>query len=198
MEAEVPLSIFTAFVSAPTGAARLAKVAEAQQEYDPRHDFYKPLREAAVRTLVTRDPGFVHHAAGAAHESRRGQYAICARGLEAWMRKTDYKVLERPKSVGWESGGLVVNVTPEFLLEVKGELTLVKLFLRQDPLTRDGRNAFSYLVSKTHGRSLKGEPQLLVARSSQLQQGHPPRGIAKIVEGEAAMFLSMWRSIRAA
>lgn len=198
MEAEVPLSIFTAFVSAPTGAARLAKVAEAQQKYDPRHDYYKPLREAAVRTLVTHDASHVHQAAERAHQSRQDHYFACATGLEKWITKTAYQVIERPKSVRWKSGELVINVTPELLLRVGSSSTLVKLYLRQDPLTRDGRNAFSFLVSTTHRYVAEAEPQLLLLRTAQLQRGHPPRGAEKIVKAEAAMFLSMWRSNKAA
>lgn len=198
LETAVPLSIFTAFVSAPTGAGRLAKVAEAQEKYDPRHDFYKPLREAAVRSIVTKDPRHVHRAAEHAHQTRRDHYSACALGLEKWMKKTSYEVVERPGSILWESAGLGISVTPELLLRIDETLVLVKLYLRQDPLTRDGKNAFSFLVATTHGKALKAEPRLLVLRSAQLQQGHPPRGIAKIVEGEVAMFLSLWRSDKVA
>lgn len=198
VEAEVPLSIFSAFVSAPTGAARLAKVIEAKERYDPRRDFYRELREAAIKTLVTGDLVHVRRTAERAHETRGDHYRTCAAGLERWMHKNDYQVIERPKSGRWESAHLVIIINPELLVRIRGSLFLIKLYLRQDTLTRDGINAFSFLVSTTQGKAATAEPRLLVLRASQLQNARPPKGIAHIVASEAAAFASMWKNSQVA
>lgn len=194
MDAEVPLSIFTAFVSAPTGAAQLAKVQEAKQKYDPRNDFYKPLREATQRSIFTKDPVHVQRAAAKASAARREQYMKCANGLERWLSKTTYEFVDRLSSMKYTCGDLTIIVTTEFLLRINGAPSLVKPFLRQDELTRDARNAFSFLVRETHGQLHKAEPQLLVAREARLRKGFPTKGAATIVRAEADKFVSMWRN----
>jgi hypothetical protein len=191
---EVPLSIFTAFVSASTGAAQLAIVQEAKQEYDPRTDFYKPLREATQRAIYSHDPAPVHRAADKASPTRREQYLACAAGLDKWLKKADYDFVERLSSIKYPCGDLTIIVTTEFLLKVGGERVLVKPFLRQDELTRDAKNAFSFLVAETHGKVYKAEPLLLIAREAKLRRGHPTKGAATIVRAEADKFVSMWRN----
>lgn len=185
MEAEVPLSIFTAFVSAPTGATQLAKVQEAKQKYDPRTDFYKPLREATQRSIFAHDPVHVHRAAAKASPTRREQYLLCAGGLDKWLKKTDYELVERLSSIKYSCGDLTIIVTTEFLLRIGGEAALVKPFLRQDELTRDAKNAFSFLVAETHGKLHGAEPLLLVAREAKLRKGFPTKGAATIVRTSA-------------
>ncbi|MEA2453472.1 MAG: hypothetical protein QOG04_2182 [Actinomycetota bacterium] len=194
MAAEVPLSIFTAFVSAPTGAAQLAIVQEAKQKYDPRTDFYKALREATQRSIFTHDPTYVHRAAAKASPTRREQYLACAIGLDKWLKKTSYDFVERLSSIKYTCGDLTIIVTTEFLLKIGDDMALVKPFLRQDELTRDAKNAFSFLVGETHGKTHKAEPLLLIAREAKLRRGYPTKGAATIVRAEADKFVSMWRN----
>lgn len=107
-------------------------------------------------------------------------------------------MVERLSPIKYPCGDLTINVTTDFALNIDGALVLLKPFLRQDLLTRDARNAFSFLVRETHGAIHAGEPRLLVAREAKLSRGYPTKGAATILKAEAGKFLSTWRSNRVA
>lgn len=197
MEPEVPLSTFTAFISS-TGAGQLAKVEELREKYDPQFDFYLRLRDAAKRAIFSHDASHVYRAAEHTTDKKQDAYTKCARGIDTWLSKTEYDFVQYLDPIKFNCGELPINVTTDFLLRIRGELSFVKVYLRQDAPTRDARNAFSYLVTQTHGKLFEAEPMLLVAREAKLLKGYPTKGAPKIVKAEAAKFLSMWRSNKVA
>lgn len=196
MEAETPISIFTTFISLRTGSARRAKVREAQDPYDPQHDFYRQLRTGAVASIVTRDPRHVSAAVERAHSSKVEQYRLCARGLEKWIKKTHYDQIDRPRPRRITIGDLQIQVNPEMTLRVHGTHHLVKFLTRQDPLTRDALNAYAYLLDLSHGAAHL-VPALLDLRKGRILTPKPSRDTETIVESEAAAFVAMWRRLAA-
>lgn len=196
---EVPLSTFLRFVSA-RGIAKVNKVLESQQEYEPYTDFYKRLRERAIEALQTGDLAELRRLPIVVPDTRKvPSYQLCAQGLERLTKRHEMSVLRRVDPLPWHTGELEVRVNPELVLKIDGETFLTKLYMGKEPLTKVAIQAFGYLVSQTHGKVVQAKPALLDLRRSRPRfPPTPDKRLEQLVQGEAASFIAMWRTGRVA
>ena len=192
----VGLSNFLRFISA-SGASKVNKVIEAQQEYREWKDFYKDFREGVLLSLAKKDTERLEAIVSGIEARKFDHYQNCLLGYQKWLSVTDFKVISFPKSESWESGGARISVNPEVVIEIDGTKYLVKLYMSQETLSQPARRAYAWLVAQTHGGDYvaalleirKGKLIVCTSKSAKIGQW---------LKGEAATFVALWNMNRAA
>jgi hypothetical protein len=196
---KIPLTTFLDFTTA-SGTARLTQVRKAHRQegvaYQPATDYWRPLRNG-IRDAFEADWSAVdaidHLKQVSSDPRKQDRYQQCLSGLERWTRNTTFGRSIRRSGV-WESGGLLVTVNPELLLEIDGVPTAVKLYFRGQILAKPSVNTLLYLI----GEAVPGNPRpaiLDVPRGRLIVETVAVADLDIVLEGDAAQFMTMWRRL---
>jgi hypothetical protein len=126
-------------ITTKSGTPKATKVAEVKRrpDYDPRFDFYKPIREEITQIHKTNRNGeslrsFIH---ALADRRKSVNYSEIVDGYLKWLGR---KVIiwRAPPRRSYRSSGVEVIVNPELSVSFKGESHLIKLYFKDDPLDR--------------------------------------------------------------
>lgn len=134
----ITLTDFVEVVS-KAGITKATKIAQIKNrgDYDPVLDFYKPLREGLVS---------IHKGAGGRSAlggilkrvqdpKKVKNYSALITGYRTWWgRKT--LVWFRPTTATYAQHGVEVSINPELGLEINGQPHLVKLYLKDEKLSK--------------------------------------------------------------
>lgn len=195
---EVRITTFMEFVAADW-AAKVTAVKNAKNiygnDYDPKVDYWKKLREAVI--------DFHENGRSAKHLStlservdakKAANYKSVIDGYSKWLKGHEVEWIGT-SSVPWNSGDLTVKVHPELGLRIDGEQWAIKLWLKGQRLTKKRVEATLHLLDLTHG-TLNTRVGILDARAGRLIT--PTRlvpGIDALLAGEAAAFVTMWNAL---
>src|SRR6187402_545556 len=131
----IPLTTFIDFTVAQ-GTTRVALARRSEDEYDPKRDFYKGLRERTIRQFVEgwNAAAFRRSLREVKNPRKQASYESCRRGLTRWARGREIAAT-RSRASFWQAGGLEVRVNPELRLIVDGYRFIAKLYFKADELT---------------------------------------------------------------
>jgi len=163
----VPLTTFIDFTVAQD-TTRVALARASEDQYDPRRDFYKGLRERTVRQFVDGwdAAAFRRSLREIKNPQKQTSYEACRLGLTQWARGQTITASRARGASFWEAGGLEVRVNPELRLTVDGTRFMAKLYFKADELTRVRRKNMLFLLAETAPHGVRAA--ILDARRGQL------------------------------
>jgi hypothetical protein len=197
---EISLTTFIDFVFA-SGTPKITCVRKAKEQYgepyEPQKDFWRVLRNGIVEMhqrnakattldgllLDLRDP------------KKRRLYPDCIDGYKRWLgRKT--ATWTNATSVHWQFDDLIVSVNPELGLTLNGRPHRIKLYFKQEQLTKRRVQTILHLLRTT----VPNEPDttlgiLDVPRAKLIPLDSPASGIDALLQGEARSFTTMWKAL---
>src|SRR5258708_40102907 len=148
----IPLTEFIDFVVS-TGTPRLTKVRQAKckGDYDPRFDYWKQLREAIVafhdpNNLIDKNQYFRTFLAGLDNDGKRTTYTPVANNYKRFLGRKNITGLP-PRRSNWTHGELTVRVNPEIFLNIDGSRELIKLYFKQEQLSKQKADVVLALLS---------------------------------------------------
>lgn len=190
----ISLTDFVDFVNRPSMTGKLHKVREIKHRgpYSTSSDFYRPVREAIIRT----------HAAGAdkwqlkvllARSNAGGRYDAMADAYLGWWGQRRIEWFEP----GWQIGsllGLPISVNPELGLEIDGRPHLIKLYFKDDTLP----HTLSDIAARLMARALREQSPrdvvyaVLDVRRKRLLCMPDNPDLDILVDAEVAAFTALW------
>lgn len=136
---KIPLSTFIDFVHC-AGVKRISVVKGAKYDkYDPKSDFYKPLRDAIDefhRGGETNASILLHLPASLSDPKKRNAYPALINAYLRFVKKHRVSRVHAAPKAEWNSGSLTVAVNPELAVEIDGKPHLIKLWLRTESIDR--------------------------------------------------------------
>jgi hypothetical protein len=192
---DISLTDFVDF-TIKNGPAQFTKVKEvfARGDYNPRTDFWKPLRDCiqefhkgkrTLESVVT----------GLSDSKKITRYPQAVNGYSRFLKKNDPKILKVP-SWKWVYEGLSVKVNPEVGFELAGKRYAVKLYFKDEKLTNQRLRIVFALMKEVIPTDLGLIPAVLDVSSATLRI---PRAstdeLRPVLEAQANSFVHMWRSL---
>jgi hypothetical protein len=122
-----------------SGSPKATRVAEAKKraDYKPAFDFYKPLREHIVSTHKDGgNRGDLDSLMPTIRDSRKkGNFPEAIKGYSRWWGRKDLSWF-RPSRMLYAKSGIEVIVNPELGLSIDGHRHLVKLYFKDERLSK--------------------------------------------------------------
>ncbi len=198
---EITLTTFVDFV-VKSGTPKLTCVRRAKdlyrQDYEPAFDFWKPLREAIVRMHKDGASKKALDAVllGLSDKNKRKLYPQRIASYKKWLGRKSVEWVGCEMRL-WKHATLVVRVNPELAVRINGEPYLIKLYFKQDPLSKTRVDAILHLIRDVFSEGYADfVPAVLdVARSKLHEPTKPIPAIDVLLRGEAAAFVTMWNSV---
>ena len=199
---KISLTDFIDFVNRPSMSEKLTKVREIKHRgpYSSAGDFYRPVREAVIRTHATgRDKWAIRNTierlagAGADFRERLERYEMLADAYIGWWGRRRLDWFEP----GWQVGslqGLPISVNPELGLDIDGTPHIVKLYFKEPPLSKRYAEVVACLMHETLAGQAPtgGLIALLDVRRRRLHRLSPRPDLSILVAGEMAALTTMW------
>lgn len=195
---KVPLTSFVDFILR-SGLAKVTVVRDfkTRGEYEPFADFYKKIREGIVEMHRSAKPKSALDAlvTGLADEKKQNNYPEIVRGYKKFLGKKQISWFEPPRA-DWQSGSITVSVNPELGLNIQGQLTTIKLYLKRPTLSRARAEVISHLMRLALPAAAGGTCAILDVRGGRLFQ--PPTQATThgaLLAGEALSFATIYSQV---
>lgn len=136
-----------------SGAAQQAKVRaiKYRPEYDPKTDYWKRLRDCIAKMHRRDEPATVlDDLCALVPDSKKVNYQKAASVYKRFLRGKTIEWFSPIKRV-WRHGQLEVSINPELGLVINGTPHVIKLYFREERLTRDRTNGIIQLMKNTLG-----------------------------------------------
>lgn len=197
---KISLTDFVDFVS-KSGTPKQTKVAEvkSRNDYHPALDFWKPLRDGIVE----------HHRAGksakdldkilsAVTDKRKlDRYRECLAGYKKFLGKKTVKWFE-PERKTEKLSSLEIIVNPELGLTIDGTSYILKLYFKQEPISKLRMDLIQFFMQHSLGKSVRKGIQFAVVdvqRGKMFSQKPVSRNYLPLLTGEAASFAAIWETL---
>lgn len=198
----ISLTDFIDFINRPSMSEKLTKVREIKHRgpYTSANDYYRPVREALIRTHATgRDKWAIRQTiarlatAGDEFRDRLERYEMLADAYIGWWGAKRLDWFEP----GWQVGslqGIPISINPELGLDIEGTPTIVKLYFKEDPLPhRPAEVAARMMVRVLAGQAPRGATMaVLDVRRRRLHRPSDIPELDMILDGEVAAFTALW------
>jgi hypothetical protein len=181
-----------------SGTPKATKVAQvkARPDYEPAHDFYKPLRDRIVEIHKAGDPksamgGFM---ASVTDQKKRTNYPDAVNGYRKWWGQKALVWFVPPRAA-YAQHGVEVIINPELGLEINSARHLVKLYFKTEPLSKLRVDIITRLMDNTlRPQCQKNEIMaVLDVRESKLFSCHAAAAIPMaVIDAELAYVGSLW------
>lgn len=196
------LTDFIDFLNRPGMSAKLAKVREIKHRgpYTTTGDFYRPIREAVIRTHASgRDKWSIRSfiarlaALGLEFRHRLPSYELLADAYIGWWGRKRLEWFEP----GWQLGdlqGLQISVNPELGLDIEGSPHLVKLYFKEDLLSPRVADVAGRMMARVLGDQVPPDATMAVldVRRKRLHRLTPRPDLDALLDAEVAAFTAMW------
>jgi hypothetical protein len=197
----ITLTEFLDFVMT-SGQSRITVVRNAKRRrlvgYDPRTDFYKPIRDCVANMHSSGRPQADLDAlvAGLTDPKKIANYPELAAGFKRFIRGREL-AWYAPPHADWTGGGLTVAVNPELHLDIDGQRHVVKMYLKGEKMNRQRVAIINHLLDQALrprvGPAILG---VLNVRKARLYAWAPASpGMTSLLEGEAATFAQIYRDV---
>lgn len=196
---EISLTSFVDVVSkAGTPKATCVKTIKGQLAagYDPATDFYKILRENIAeihaqgkpKSALAVIPGLVYD------PKRTAKYPGLVAAYGSWWGRKNITWFLPPRSVWVPSGsGIGIRVNPELGLEFGGERHVVKLYFKDDKLTKPRVDIITHLLDQEFGTAHPGTHfSVLDVPRKKLYTVTPPSMLGAALTAEVAYIDALW------
>jgi hypothetical protein len=187
-------------LSARQGSSKLTKVRQikSRDEYSPATDFYKALREGIVSNHQNdgqkKDLNDILDAI--TDNKKIKNYGVAVDGYKKfWGRKSI--TWFKPPSKHWKTGDLDVNINPEVGLQFDGVDYAIKLYLKNDKLSKDKVDQILTLMkSQLKASTDDVKMALLDVKNSKLFiKNDSDISLLPLLDGEAKSFEAIWKGI---
>ncbi len=197
---EITLTTFIDFVFA-SGTPKITRVRNAKeqygQRYEPQKDFWRILRNGIVEMHQRNaKPATLDSLLRDLRDPRKLRlYPDRIDGYKRWLgRKTAQWT--GVTSTLWQYDDLIVSVNPELGLEINGRPHRIKLYFKQDQLTKRRVQTILHLLRTTAPSEPNTRLGILdVSRARFIPLDTPAPGINALLQGEARSFTTMWRAL---
>jgi hypothetical protein len=126
-------------IASKSGTPKATKVAQvkARPDYDPRFDFYKPIRERITEVhRAGQESATLRVFLGTLTDRKKAaNYPELVEGYLKWLGRKAVEWSEPPRRL-YRSSGIEVIVNPELCLSFGRETYVIKLYFKDDPLDR--------------------------------------------------------------
>lgn len=181
--------------------AQLTKVREVRRQYEqpysPSEDFWSRWREgveAIHRRGGPRDD--LREVSAEAKDNRTGQYVSAVDGYSKFWGRKHIDFCGTLTPAAWSHDRLRVRINPEWLVKINGQLTVVKLHLKQRlPLNQRLANPLLHLVDSHFGLSDRRVGLLDVHRGKLWTPTAESRSMESVMRMQAAAFLAGWDDV---
>jgi len=198
----MPLLSLTDFVDVvcKSGRPKATKVAQvkARPDYEPCFDFYKPLRDAivdshrrslgkgALLALMTEltDP------------KKLSKYPRLVEGYRRWWGRKDLVWFDPPRA-DFTDGDFHININPELGLEYKGERLVIKLYFKDEKLSKLKVGVITYLMN-SRLQPMGDERHsfgVLDVGNAKLLGGQGDPSFEPILAAEIAYIAALWEKV---
>lgn len=200
MAIDISLTDFVDFAM-KSGTPKVTKIAQVKErpDYHPAFDFYKRLREAIVS--AHRDGGGIATITSAVNEQcdekKIDNYPAIAKAYKSWWGRKNLVWFTPPASRA-RIQSVEIRVNPELGLEIDGEPHVVKLYFKDDKLTKSRSDMIAYLMSLELRHSAP-EGALFsvldIRRKNLMTPTSESKKLSALLLGEIAALEAMWASV---
>lgn len=197
---EISLTDFVDFVC-KAGSSKLTKVKQIKSrgDYSPATDFYKALREGIIKN---------HENGGGKKELNKitdsitdpkkiKNYNEALNGYKKFWGRKDITFFLPPHK-HWIIGDVDIRINPELGLEYDNNYYVVKLYLKNDKLSKDKIDQILTLMESQLRKKVENEVKMAVldVKNSKLYIKHDSDiTLVSLLDGEAKSFESIWKSL---
>ena len=194
----VSLTTFVDFVLA-SGTPKITCIKRAkelyEEEYQPKFDFWLPLRNAIIELHKLNMPKSALNVVleGLSDKRKATAYPSSVDSYMKWMGNKKFEWVGCDSAL-WQYGSLQVRVNPELGLRINGNVHLIKLYFKVEQPSKRRLETTLFLMSTTLDMP-KSQivPALLdVQRGKLFSETSFPLNISALLAGEAAAFSTMW------
>jgi hypothetical protein len=181
-----------------TKLTAVRKLIRRPDEYDPRRDFYRPLREAII--AAHRDGKGKEHLEGLAErqsdQKKRTNYPPAVKAYRKWWGRKSWDWFEPARGI-WQYNSMSVRVNPELGLERNGKKRLIKLYFKSEKLSKLRVDVILHLMEET---LREDHPNAIMCvhdiRHERLFEPTVEKdGLGALLEGEAAFVETTWKRL---
>lgn len=196
----ISLTEFIDFVVS-SGTSRLTKVKQAKckEEYDPRTDYWKPLRDSIVafhdpNNLTGKGPYFKDFLDGV-HSSKTDAYTTVVENYKRFLGRKVISKLPIQRTT-WTHNDLTVRINPEIFLNIDGSRHLIKLYFKLDPLSKAKTDTILALMNHALPATANVDHFAVYdGRNNRLIRGAAPNpALMVLARAEAEAYLSIWNA----
>jgi hypothetical protein len=198
---ELSLTDFVDFVC-KAGKSKLTKVKQikGREEYSPATDFYKGLREGIIKNHE--DGGtkkdLTNIIDGLTDPKKLRNYSEAINGYKKyWGRKTI--TFFNPPFKHWKVGDVDVRINPELGLEYDDKYFVVKLYLKNDKLSKDKIDQILTLMESQLRKKVEPEISMAVIDVKNAKffvKEDDDLTLLPLLDGEVRSFETIWNSIK--
>jgi len=185
------------------GTPKLTKVAEVKRrgQYSPAADYWRPLREKIqeLHESGSFDIKALEQFAGTYADPKKVErYSAAVRGYKRFLGRKAVSWLKPPYSV-WTPSRLRVRINPEVGLRVAGSKYILKLYFKNERLSKYRVDLLTFLLRHQLSQSAPGAEfgVLDVANARLFPASQATTDLMPLLLGEAASFVAIWDGIGA-
>ena len=191
---EISLTDWVDFVIS-AGPARFRKVKElaARDDYDPRFDFWKPLREG-LRNHHQGKTTLEQILVPLKDQKKVNRYPEVIRAYKKFLGKK-HLAWFRPPSAAWTYAGLTVRVNPELGLHFDGKKHVIKLYFKEERPTKQRLSVVLAMMRISLNLGDGMVPAVLDVNSSRIiLPKASDLDLLPMLQAEAIAFVHMWNA----
>ena len=192
---EISLTDWVDFVIT-AGPPQFTKVKElaGRGEYDPRFDFWKPLREGLQNYHQGRAK-LDEVLSGLKDPKKLKRYPDAIKAYQKFVGKK-HVAWFKPPSALWTYGGLVVRINPELGLQFEGRKHVVKLYFKEEKPTKQRLNVVLAMMRAALNLEEGTVPAVLDVSSCRLIMPKPiEQDLLPMLQAQAIAFVHMWNAV---
>jgi hypothetical protein len=194
---EISLTDWVDFVIT-AGPPQFTKVKElaSRGEYDPRFDFWKPLREG-LQNYHQGKAKLENSLLGLKDPKKLKRYPDAIKAYQKFIGKKHWAWFKPPSAL-WSYGGLTVRVNPELGLQFDGKKHVVKLYCKEEKPTKQRLNVVLAMMRVALNLGESAVPAVLDVSSCRLITPKPvEHDLLPMLQAQAIAFVHMWNAVRA-
>ncbi len=181
-----------------TPKATKVKQVKLRSDYEPAHDFYKPLREFIIEIHKDDKPKKdIDKIFGNISDKKKlTSYAQIIDGYKKWWGRNVFQWIEPPRS-NYRVNGIEIIVNPEIGLKIGSEDHIIKLYFKSDPLSKFKSDIITNLMAIKLKSSANQNIKMSVLdiRNAKLYSQNRTSNFKPIIDAELAYIESLWSSI---
>jgi len=196
--AEISLTDFVDFVIS-SGTTKLAKIRALKKrpKYDPKSDFWKPLREVLVEYSKNGSTGMLDTNTVLDRVKDQKKIKLYPSRIDGFNKFKGRKNVDwfQPPGGVWEFGGLRIRVNPELGLKIGGKAYVVKLYFKQDTLSISRVAIIQMLLKSALHADLESESEVAildVQKGRLFSTSEPDPSLLALLQSEANGFEFRW------
>lgn len=187
-------------VVSKSGSPKATKVAQIKNRgpYQPATDFYKQLREGLVATHKDgKSKSSLQAILAKVGQKKHANYQTAINGYRKWWGNKSPAWFDPPSAV-YSKNGFDIGVNPELGLEFNGQRHVIKLYLKDEPLTKLRIDLITALMTHVLAASV-GKYSIMsvldVRRAKLISGAGAPSALIPIVDAELAYIATLWPSL---